>query len=109
MSTLPCTNDLLTLAEIAKRIPGARGAARLHPATITRWILRGTRATNGTIVRLAATRVGYRWLVSAADLDEFFRALSAPTDATSVPVVRTPTARQKSSQLAAEKLEAMGA
>ena len=63
MTVIPPSDDLLTLADIARRIPGARGARRLHPATITRWILKGTRATDGTVVRLRATRVGHRWLV----------------------------------------------
>jgi hypothetical protein len=109
VSTLTDTDDLLTLSEIAKRIPGARGARRLHPATITRWILKGTKATDGSLVRLRATRVGYRWLVRAGDLEEFFRTLSAPVETTAVPTVRAPAARRKASDRAAAKLKEMGA
>ncbi len=110
MSVFPPSDDLLTLAAIARSIPGARGARRLHPATITRWILKGTKATDGTVVRLRATRVGHRWLVRAAHLDEFFAALAPAGDAPPAPPpARTPAARRRASELAAAALARQGA
>lgn len=63
---------LLIISEVCARVPGARGARRLHPATVTRWILRGCPARNGISVRLTATRAGGRWLIRPADLNAFF-------------------------------------
>jgi hypothetical protein len=109
MSILTDCTDLLTLGSIARRIPGARGAKRLHPATLARWIVKGTKATDGTVVRLAATRVGFRWLVRATDLDAFFERLSAPADAPPAPPAPSATARKKAVDAAAEALKRMGA
>lgn len=103
------TDDLLTLAAVARRIPGARGSKQLHPATVTRWILNGARATDGTVVRLTATRAGHRWLVRAADVDAFFDALAAPALAAgSRPPVPRRT-RDRAAGIAGAALEEMGA
>jgi hypothetical protein len=98
---------LISLSQAAARFPGHRGAERLHPATLTRWILRGVRAVDGRRVKLEAIRVGCRWLTSEPALQRFADALSAPPS-DSAPV-RTPTARQRASEKAAEQLKAMGA
>ncbi len=103
--------DLLTISQIVARLPGSRGARRVHPATVTRWILVGCPARDGRRVKLAATRAGTRWLVRESDLQAFFEALAADptTTNTSAPAPRTPTARQKASERAALALERMGA
>ena len=102
--------DLLTISQIAGRLPGSRGAHRVHPATITRWILVGCPGRSGARVKLAATRAGTRWLVREADLTAFFAALAAdPMSAPTAPAARTPAARLDASAKAAEKLKAMGA
>ncbi len=46
------TEPLISLAQAAKKIRGCRGAARLHPATLTRWILPGAKAHGGRVVKL---------------------------------------------------------
>jgi Protein of unknown function (DUF1580) len=96
----------ITLAQAATRYPGHRGAKRLHPATLTRWILKGVTALNGQRGRLEAIRIGARWLTSETALQRFADALSAPVDATPT---RSPTARQKASDRADAELRAMGA
>ena len=104
--------DLLTISQIARRLPGSRGAHRVHPATITRWILVGCPGRNGARVKLAATRAGTRWLVREVDLDTFFAALAVavvPTPAPTTPVARTLAARRRASEKAAETLKKMGA
>lgn len=98
---------LISLSQAAARFPGHRGAERLHPATMTRWILRGVRAVDGRRVKLEATRFGCRWLTSEAALQRFADALITPP-ADSTPT-RTPTARQKASARADAELRAMGA
>jgi hypothetical protein len=100
--------DLLTISQIVARLPGSRGARRVHPATVTRWILVGCPARDGRRVKLTATRVGSRWLVRESDLQAFFGTLAAdPT--TPAPATRTPAARCKASENAARQLERMGA
>jgi hypothetical protein len=99
--------SLISLSQAAARFPGHRGAERLHPATMTRWILKGVRAVDGRRVKLEAVRVGCRWLTSEPALQRFADALSGP--ATDSAPSRTPTARQKASERAAAELRAMGA
>lgn len=77
--TLP---DLLTVSQVCRRFPGARGAKHVTPSTVTRWILVGCPARNGTRVKLVATRCGARWLVRPADLDSFFAALKGDISGT---------------------------
>ena len=103
--------DLLSISQIVSRLPGARGARRLHPATVTRWILAGCPARDGRRVKLTATRVGSRWLVRGTDLDAFFAALAAdptPQDTAPAPHV-TPPARRRAAERASELLKKMGA
>jgi len=100
----------LTLAEIAASIPGARGAARLSPATLTRWILEGCRARDGSRVHLAAMRAGCRWLVYQSDLDTFFAALAGDMTPPAPPKpTTTPAQRRARSEAAGRKLAAIGA
>jgi hypothetical protein len=99
--------SLISLSQAAARFPGHRGAKRLHPATLTRWILKGVRAVDGRRVKLEAIRVGCRWLTSEPALQRFADALGNPPD--EKPPPRTPTARQRASERADAELRAMGA
>ena len=101
-------NELVPLSKIARRYPGARGAAASHPATWTRWILKGALGSDGNRHKLAATRFGSRWLVTESAVDAFFAALGT------LPVERTvatakPLEQSRSAQAAARELEAAGA
>ena len=106
-STQPLTGEpLITLSQAASRYPGHRGARRLHPATLTRWILRGVLALDGGRIRLEAIRVGCRWLTSEGALARFATALGTP----GVPVpVRSPADRTTASEDAEKRLRDMGA
>jgi hypothetical protein len=102
--------DLLTVSQVVAKLPGSRGARRLHPATVTRWILVGCPARDGRRVKLAATRAGSRWLIRESDLRAFFEALAAdPNPASPPPPTRTTAARQRAAEAAAAKLRRMGA
>ena len=102
----PLNGDpLITLSQAAARFPGHRGSARLHPATLTRWILTGVKGLRGERVKLEALRVGCRWLTSEAALQRFTDALSGAEVAAPV---RSPSARQAASESAAAELEVMG-
>lgn len=100
--------ELLTISQVVSRIPGSRGAKRVHPATVVRWITSGCPARDGNRLKLAATRAGSRWLVRPADLAAFFAALAAePTPSPAPP--RSPAARARAGERAAAELERMGA
>ena len=105
MSTHPA--KLISLATIARRYPGARGAIGSHPATWTRWILKGCIGADGHRYKLAATRFGSRWLVTEAAVESFFASLT-PTPI-QVDIPDTETNRQDSAEAAARELEAAGA
>lgn len=72
-------SSLLTVSQVCRRYPG-KGAASISPSTVTRWILRGCPARDGTRVKLTATRAGARWLIDPADLDAFFARLKGEID-----------------------------
>ena len=100
---------LITLAEAARRFPGHRGGDHVHPATLTRWILRGAVSVTGRRVRLEAVRCGSRWLTSAEAVARFMAALTdnvAPASETST---RTPVARHRAAEAAIRELERLGA
>ena len=99
--------SLISLSQAAARFPGHRGAERLHPATLTRWILKGVKAVDGRRVKLEAVRVGCRWLTSEPALRRFADALGSPPAESPPPP--TAAARQKASQRADAELRAMGA
>lgn len=107
---LPLDEPRITLAQAASRYPGSRGAARLHPATLTRHILAGVRGTHGHLVRLEAERIGCRWYTSLAAMERFAAALAGDMAATPVPTPAPSAAtRAKRSAAAGRKLAAMGA
>jgi hypothetical protein len=104
----------LTIGQLVSRIPGARGARRLSPSTVTRWILRGCPARDGHRVRLRATRAGSRWLVRQSDLDEFFKLLAADPgghspSSTAPAAASGPKVHRKRAGYAAQELERRGA
>ncbi|HEX4613273.1 MAG TPA: DUF1580 domain-containing protein [Urbifossiella sp.] len=97
---------LISLSQAAARFPGHRGADRLRPATLTRWILKGARAVDGRRVKLEALRVGCRWLTSSPALARFAAALGP---AAAPPPARSPAARTRASDRAGAELERLGA
>ncbi len=105
------TTDLLTVAQVCGRLPGKTGG-RVNKSTVTRWIIDGCPARDGTRVRLAATRCGSRWLIDPVDLDAFFAALAARSTtppSTAKSTTRTETDRTAAARRAAEALARRGA
>jgi len=94
------------VSHYVKRVPGSRGASRLHPATITRWILKGVNTPIGRI-RLEAKKVGVRWMITEADFAEFLAKLTAatlPDPPVGEPSV-SPARRRKEIDAASRKLD----
>jgi len=99
MIDITANDELISLTTAAKLFPGSRGAARTHPATITRWILTGLRRTDGKIIKLAGARMGYRWFTTIKALNELSGELS------SIPIATTDTPQMSSGDIAAANQE----
>jgi hypothetical protein len=99
------SDDTLTLAEACRILPRGRRGAKPHLSTLVRWITAGAPAADGGRVRLAAVRVGGKWITSRAALRAFALALTAREI---VPTPRTPPQRRRASEQAAKELERVG-
>ena len=98
--------QLVSLAKAGRSLPGHHGNAHVNPATVFRWVTKGCRAADGTVVRLEAVRVGSRWLTSREALARFATALSTPAPA--APAPRPPAARRRAADRAAAELDRLG-
>jgi hypothetical protein len=106
------TGQGLSISAAGRGFPGHRGNNSIDPSTIFRWIKKGARAVDGTVVKLAALRVGGRWLTSKSAVARFVEALTAaadPGENSSAPMLRSPTERQRASVRAAAFLKSKGA
>jgi hypothetical protein len=95
----------ITLKQAAALYPGHRGAERLHPATLTRWILRGVTGLDGRRIKLEGERIGCRWLTSEAALARFAEALGTAEESADA----LPSTCGRESEIAARELEKLGA
>ncbi len=109
MSTTDLMNEqVLSLAAAGKLFPGSRGAERVSPSTTFRWCTRGVRTPAG-VVKLESFRAGSRVFTTRQSVERFVAALSAPAEPVAAPAVRSPSARQKAADAAAEALKKAGA
>jgi hypothetical protein len=99
----------LSLSQAASRLPGTRANNRLHPTTLMRWILRGTRTADGRTVRLEGVRCGNRWVTSVEAISRYVSALTPSTPPEAAAAPRSPSACRRSSSAAAKELEKLGA
>ena len=58
------TEKALSLNDASRLLPAGRSGKRCHFSTVLRWILKGTKALDGSIVKLDALRLGGRWITS---------------------------------------------
>ena len=99
----------LSLAAAAKVIPPGRNGKCTHLSTILRWIISGVKNPSGMRIRLEAVRMGSRWVTSWEALRRFSDRLTPKfEDAPPAQVPRSPAARQKADDWAAQKLDTMG-
>src|SRR6516164_8910058 len=99
------TEQPISLAAAAKLIPPARSGCRCHLSTILRWVLRGAKAPDGTIVRLEGCRVGSRWLTSREALLRFSQRLTPSLGGDDRTAPRSPARRRRASEQAAAELD----
>jgi hypothetical protein len=99
---------LIPLADGAKIVPPARSGKRTHFSTLLRWVLKGAKAPDGTLVKLEALRVGGRWMTSPQAIQHFALALTPRLDGNDRPTPRTPGQRRRDDERAATELERKG-
>lgn len=73
----PAAPSLLNLAQAAKLLGSNHGDRPIHSATLTRWIVSGVKARDGSRLRLKALKLPGGWRVRPEDLEAFFIALTA--------------------------------
>lgn len=111
------SEDLLSVAEVAKRLPKHNGR-RTNTSTICRWHREGVKTPHGRI-RLEARRIGGRLFTTLACVEAFSQALdeaftkaqpeaAPPREPSPVPADRTPAQRRASMQRAEAELAAAG-
>jgi hypothetical protein len=95
----------MPLAKAASQFASDRIDGPVHVATITRWITKGIKAGDGSVVRLAARRFPNGWRVSREAIDEFLdRLTSAALD--DIRPVEAPTAISRRRRREQERAEA---
>jgi hypothetical protein len=75
-SSVLLSETLLTLSQAARRLPPFRAGRPVDPSTLSRWILAGAKAPDGTMVRLEAIKTPSGWRTSEEALARFFGALT---------------------------------
>jgi hypothetical protein len=98
----------ISLAAATKLIPPGRNGKRCHLSTPLRWIFKGAKAPDGTLVKLEAIRLGGRWMTSREALQRFAERLTPRLDDDPALAPRTNTRRQRASERAAADLERLG-
>jgi hypothetical protein len=99
----------MRLTEAARFVPSSRGDRPTHPATLTRWILRGVRLRDGRSLKLAARRYPGGWSVTRQALDDFVSALTADRCGGPAPAaIEPPVARRDAHDRAEATLDAAG-
>src|SRR5262245_48065203 len=102
----PTTEQLYSLSVAITWAPPARRGRRQHISTWVRWILRGVRLPDGTLLRLPAVRIGSRWMVSREAWGRWIAAQTPPLDDAPAPSsTPTPTRRRAAAERAAAELE----
>lgn len=103
------SESTISLSEAARLLPPGRRGRPVSLSCVLRWVFSGAPGPSGERVRLEALRLGGRWITSREAMQRFAERLtpcleSAPQ--TSTP--RTPGARRRNSDRAAEELQRLG-
>lgn len=98
-----------SLSQAARAFPSYRLDRPVSPATVQRWILKGVRLPDGTMLRLEGRRIGGRWLTSVQAIERFIEAQTpqiADSEPTSPP--RTTKQRERAAERAGKELADLG-
>lgn len=99
--------ELLSLAQVAKKLGKLSGNGKVSPATVYRWVVSGLKAPNGQCVRLCAIRVGRTFATSKECVREFLAAMTSVAPEVPVAIPRSPAQRNRESTTATRKLDGM--
>jgi hypothetical protein len=77
ITTHEADTGYLTLNEAVRRLPSGRNGTRTHVSTLTRWILSGVVARDGSRIKLRAVRLPGRWMLPAGALEEFLERVTS--------------------------------
>jgi hypothetical protein len=102
------SESALSLPDAARLVPAGHGAEKTHISTLLRWIIRGAKAPDGSVVRLEGIRMGSRWFTSRQALQRFAARLTPQLDGDQPRPPRSIVARNRASQRAARELEKVG-
>jgi hypothetical protein len=101
--------QLISIAEASRRFPNHRGVGTIRTTTVWRWISRGVRLSDGTVLKLEAVRVAGRWLTSHEAVTRFVERQN-PSLAQVQPEVKAKKSRpSKRAEEAGRRLAALGA
>lgn len=103
--------ELLSLPEVARKLPPNRGSKPVHPATLTRWIRRGVLSSDGKRIRLKAMRLPGGWRTTPEWVNRFLERITSDRIEASgddASEIRSPSERERASTRARQELKASG-
>jgi len=109
VDTLPLLQETrLTLAELARQIPGQRPGKRTHIETLRRWCSKGIRLSTGLRVRVESLRECGKLTSSLAAYHRFIAAQQPVAPSLSITTAMpTPSQREREKQSARQKLDSL--
>jgi hypothetical protein len=100
--------NLISLAQAARRFPPGRLDRPVSASTIWRWCRKGVKVPGGGTLRLECVRVSGRWLTSVEALSRFVARQTPAMENDPPPAPRSPGRWQRASERAAEELGRQG-
>jgi hypothetical protein len=99
----------LPLAKAAKRFPPYRQGKEVTLSCLVRWVTSGVITPDGSRIKLEAARCAGRWLTSERAIADFVRA-QTPDLENAIPkqLPRSPSARERASRAAGQRLRQLG-
>jgi hypothetical protein len=95
------------LTRAARRFPSYRRGRPVTLGCLVRWIHKGTKGPDGSIVRLEAARCSGRWLTTPGAIERFLAA-QTPEIGEQPPPSRPPATRRRAAENAARQLASNG-
>jgi hypothetical protein len=96
----------ISLHEAAKLVPSSRRGKATHISRLIRWIVNGAKATDGSVVKLEALRLGGQWVTTGEALQRFAERLTSESEP-SAPL-RSPVSLRRAIEQADAELDALG-
>jgi hypothetical protein len=98
----------ISLAQATRFYPQYRRGKPPHESMVLRHILKGSRAPDGSVVRLEGLRLGGRWITTAEAIQRFAERLTPGFDTPPAGRPPNPAPRSSSTAKANRELKAAG-